>query len=434
MSRIVAFLPLFVLSACLPSLFGDPDCNASDLECNPAVLLAYAPIQYRLTAGGGHTCALQSSGIVRCWGQALNAANGALADIGAAAGTMPPPPLPLGGAVRQIAAGNFHTCVIMVDGTVRCWGLNDQGQLGVGAIATIGDNAGEMPPAITPLGGIAIQLSLGASHSCALMLGGAVKCWGDAAQGQLGQGSTTDIGVAPGQMPPPDVPLGEAAVAIGGGGGHTCALLASGSVKCWGQNSAGQLGQGNITNLGDNPGEMPPPSINLGGAVAQLAVSQGSNCTILQTGAVKCWGDGVNGALGYGNINSIGDNPGEMPPADVNLGGAASFLGSSGVSAFMCAAMRSGNLTCWGFNSNGQLGRGDAVNHGGAPGDVPPAATPVSGAVYQIATGGFFTCVMLIDSSVQCWGAAGVGQLGYENITQLGDNPGELPTAFVRYR
>lgn len=434
MRRLVALVALSSVAPLLSLCFSADECNAADPLCSPVVLLSYAPIQYSLVAGDAHVCALQSTGQVRCWGQALFGANGALADIGAAPGTMPPAPLPLGGPVRHLATGEFHSCVIMVDGAVRCWGSNDQGQLGIGATANIADDPGEMPPAITALGGAALQLSLGSAHSCALMVGGAVKCWGDGAAGQLGQGSTNDIGVAAGQMPPPDIALGEAAVSIHAGGSHTCALMVSGAVKCWGEGANGRLGTENSLAIGDNPGEMPPPAINLGGSVAQVVAGEASNCARLQNGAVKCWGFAGNGRLGYENALDIGDGTGEMPPADLNLGGSALLLGGAGNGAHQCAHLASGDLKCWGFNSNGQLGQGTAIDLGGVPGNMPPPTTPISGRIYQIATGGFFTCVMHLDASVQCWGAGGTGQLGYETSAALGDGPGEMPTPFVRYR
>jgi len=95
---------------------------------------------------------------------------------------------------------------------------------------------------------------------------------------------------------------------------HTCAALESGAVKCWGDAEYGAIGSGDNDDLGNQPGEMPPPDVNLGGSVVALAVGQLFNCALMQNNAVRCWGYNTHGSLGYGHTNHIGDEPGEMPP------------------------------------------------------------------------------------------------------------------------
>ena len=98
---------------------------------------------------------------------------------------------------------------------------------------------------------------------------------------------------------------------------HTCVLLVGGNVRCWGDGGGGQLGYGNSNDIGDQPGEMPPANVNLGGPVEQLFVGGAHNCALMGDGTLRCWGANNYGQLGYGNTNSVGDQPGEMPPPPV---------------------------------------------------------------------------------------------------------------------
>jgi len=110
------------------------------------------------------------------------------------------PSVALGRAARAIAAGRNHTCALLDDGSVRCWGLNDLGQLGRGSAGNVGLNPGEiaaLPPTDLGPGRTAVAIDAG-SHTCALLDNGGVKCWGPNESGQLGQGNTTSIGAAGG--------------------------------------------------------------------------------------------------------------------------------------------------------------------------------------------------------------------------------------------
>jgi alpha-tubulin suppressor-like RCC1 family protein len=148
-----------------------------------------------------------------------------------------------------------------------------------------------------------------------------VKCWGQGSNGKLGQGNTTTLGEGPNEMGDNltivDLGTGRTATAISAGQNHTCALLDNASVKCWGSNSNGQLGQGNTNNLGDGANEMGDnlTSIDLGTGRTATAISASSadhTCVLLDNSAVKCWGYGDDGRLAQGNTNTIGDDSNEM--------------------------------------------------------------------------------------------------------------------------
>ena len=143
----------------------------------------------------------------------------------------PPPP-------AQVGAGLYHTCAVLGDGNVRCWGFSGDGQVGYGNTNVIGDN--ETPAAAGPVdlgaGRTATALAVGDYHSCAVLDNGTVRCWGYGNEGQLGLISRLSIGdnESPGSVGPINVGTGRTATAITAGGNHTCAVLDDGNVRCWG--------------------------------------------------------------------------------------------------------------------------------------------------------------------------------------------------------
>jgi len=303
-----------------------------------------------------------------------------------------------------LAAGQSHTCALLDDYTVKCWGDNTYGQLGQGDTANRGDDPNEMGdnlPAIDlgtdssshPLDAFAIVA--GAYHTCALLFNNettavTVKCWGNNASGQLGLGDTTNRGDDPGEMgdnlPAIDLGTGRTATALAAGPSHTCTVLDDGTAKCWGDNSSGQLGQGNTNNLGNAPGEMGDnlPAIDLGtGRTALVISANGStSCALLDDFTIKCWGDNTDGQLGQGDTTNRGDDPGEMgdnlPAIDLGGGRTAVAVGS-GIS-HTCALLANQRVKCWGDNSYGQSGQGNTADFptlGGQPGQMGDALPPI---------------------------------------------------------
>ena len=336
--------------------------------------------------------------------------------------------------VADLDAGANHSCVVMDDGSVRCWGKNDQQQLGLGDTVNRGDVTGQtganLPTVDLGVGRTALEVSTGADHSCARLDDSSVRCWGDNTLGRLGVGDTTSSSGAV------DLGPNRTATAISAGNGFTCALLDNGSVKCWGVNDAGQLGQGDTTLRGDSSASMGVnlPAVDLGLGQTAVAVSAGDShvCVLLSAPnnlyPVKCWGANANGQLGQESIENLGDGPGEMGdallPVDLGTGLLATQVSAGGNST--CAVLSDGAVTstkCWGANGFAQLGIGDTTDRGtasGQMGDQLPAVDlgtdganpPTSHYPIEVTNAIDHTCVRLEDGSVRCWGNNAAGQLG----------------------
>jgi alpha-tubulin suppressor-like RCC1 family protein len=239
---------------------------------------------------------------------------------------LPAVDLGAGKLAAQIDMGAFHTCARLTDGAVKCWGACSQGVCGLPGNPVIGDGPNEMgdnlPTVDLGVGAAAAKLALGSYHSCALLTDGRVKCWGQGDRGQLGLGDPANRGDNPGEMgdalPAVDLGGGVTVIDIESLGDSTCALLGDGSVKCWGWNLHGQLGLGDTANRGDGPGEMGDalPAVDLGtGRTAVAIASAIATCAVLDDGSLKCWGQNYAGGLGLGDVASRGDQPGEMGDA-----------------------------------------------------------------------------------------------------------------------
>ncbi|MDI3282658.1 hypothetical protein [Polyangium sp. 15x6] len=402
-----------------------------------------------VSSGGGFTCAVLSDEKARCWGSASDGAIGSegTENLGDEPGEMGhhlrAVELGEGARVVEVVTGGSFSCALLRDGRVKCWGTKSHGVLGLGLGKAVGNEPGDMGDALPFVnlgtGATVKSIAAGSTHICALLADGRVKCWGDGFRGALGLGDTEDRGDDPAEMGDalPAVDLGASAVvlAISAAQYHSCALLTSGHVKCWGSGSLGQLGTGNKETRGDDPGEMGDalPAIDLGNGAKALAVAAWGNhtCALLHDGRVKCWGSGTDGSTGQGDTLHRGDEPGEMgdalPAVDLGVGATATAISGD------CVLLDGGRVKCWGYNGYGTLGLGDTKARGDEPGEMGdhlPYVDLGAGAVaVAVVPRGSHTCVILQEGRIKCWGGNILGQLGLGDHEDRGDEPGEMGDA-----
>jgi len=268
--------------------------------------------------------------------------------------------------VLQVGAADDFSCVLLKDGTVRCWGANVLGQLGNGTT-----QKSSRPVPVIGLTDVT-QIAVGGSHACALRRDRALRCWGNNTNGALGDG-TQEWSTLP--VPVPGIEGVERVWASRWR--TTCARLPGATYKCWGNNNAGQIPDGSTAD------SLLPVGVPAFANAADLAMGEGSTCTRSTSGAVKCYGQ-------LGKPVSIA----VTAAADVALG-----------DGFGCA-IENGAVRCWGINSRGQLGNG-----GNAASKVP-VTVPLPMNAKAIRAGSDHVCAILNDGAAYCWGGNGAGQLG----------------------
>ena len=371
-----------------------------------------------ISAGALHTCVLTATGDLKCWG-----ANG-LGQLGDGRNcgtpcTTPVDVVGLGGGAAAFVAGSFHTCALTLAGGVKCWGSNAGGQLGDGTTAkrTAPVDVSGLTSGVTAVavGGVDI------GHTCALTTAGGVKCWGYNFYGHLGDGTS---GSGNNRTTPVDVVGLESSVAaVALGGFHSCALTAAGGVKCWGYNVTGQLGNG-MTSFSQT---VPVDVVGLTSGVAEISAGGRHTCALTTVGSVKCWGANEFGQLGDGTTST------RTTPVDVvGLGGGVAAVDAGAVHT--CALTTAGGVKCWGDNDVGQLGDGTTADRT-APVEVPGLSDGVAAiAVGGINLGAIpaitgHTCAATTGGGVKCWGGNSLGQLGNGTRGALGDansTPGDV--------
>jgi alpha-tubulin suppressor-like RCC1 family protein len=369
-----------------------------------------------IVAGAAHACALSRSGEVSCWGRndVGQLGYGHTDSIGDDEPAAAHGAVDVGGPVVALAAGGQHTCAIMAKGSIRCWGYGGDLALGNGngKYYTVGDDESpsDMGDAIIYSNSPFVQLAAGDHHTCMRNEIGSIKCWGDSPEGALGYGHSTKTGGWLG-----NVPLGGSMSFLVAGAEHSCAVVEGGLVRCWGEATA--LGYGGFDNIGDNemPSSLAPHS--LGEAVTQLAAGERHTCALTASGAVRCWGLGSDGVLGYANKLSVHN---AAAAGIVNLGGIAVQITAG--QRHNCALGVDGSVRCWGEGRSGALGYGNTEDVG--DNEVPAIAGVValSEPVSQLAAGDGFTCALLASGAVQCWGSGDDGRLGYGNERNIGDD------------
>lgn len=343
----------------------------------------------QITAGAWHTCVLTTYGGVKCWG---NNGAGQLGDGTNTNRLTPVDVVGLSSGVARLHGHYYHTCALTTSGGVKCWGDNSAGQIGDG----IGDGTRtwrSTPASPLNLAESVVGLAGRGWYTCALTAAGAVKCWGQNSYGQLGDGSTTT------RLTPVTVSgLDSGVVSLAGGTYHVCAVMSAGPVKCWGRNLEGQLGDGTTTD------RLTPVAVTgLSSGVRSLQGGWYYTCALTTAGGVKCWGANSSGQLGDGTFTS------RNIPADVSgLGSGVVGLASGGY--HVCAWTDTGAAKCWGQNTRGQLGDGSTSARS------TPVSVGAAAGVTDMAAGDSHTCAIW-SGAAWCWGYNNEGQLGNATLT-----------------
>lgn len=282
-----------------------------------------------------------------------------------------------------MSKGHQHSCALTSAGGAVCWGRNDFGQLGNNSTAN-----SNVPVAVVGLSSGVRQVEAGGIFTCALLETGSVKCWGYNNFGQLGNGTTNNSWV------PVNVLNLDNAISLAAGASHICAVTAVGGVRCWGYNSDGQIGDGSGTHR--------TTPVNVLGVSGAIAAGGGyvHSCALLNNGRVKCWGNNQQGQLGNGTINSS--------YVQVDVQGLTDATGLAVGFYHNCVRTQSNGAKCWGYNAYGQRGTGDVS--GGLTFNVVNGLSGV--ASISSAPHAHSTCATLVDGSAWCWGYNNAGQLG----------------------
>jgi alpha-tubulin suppressor-like RCC1 family protein len=314
------------------NLFTPSPTSSVQLQIGVLNTITYHPI----STGGEHTCALTKAGGVKCWG--LNS-SGQLGDDTTTDRHAPVDVVGLGSSVTAISAGIDFTCALTSTGGVKCWGRNNSYQLGDG---TTTDRPN--PVDVVGLSSGVTAISAGIDFTCALTSAGGVKCWGSNNSGQLGD-NTTYARPAPVDV----VGLSSGVTAISAGG-HTCALTSAGGVKCWGTNGKGELGD-NTTYTRLTPVDV----VGLSSGVIAISAGYFHTCVLMDTGGVKCWG--------WNQFGELGDDTTTDRWAPVDVVGLSSGITAVAASDLhTCALTSAGGVKCWGQNEFGQLGDNTKTN------------------------------------------------------------------------
>ena len=361
-----------------------------------------------LEAGANHSCALFNQGNIRCWGRNNSGelGYGHRSNIGDDETPLSEGDVSVGEEIVKVSLGSDFTCALLKTGQVKCWGSNNYSNLGSVVSSSFSYNQEAFSHKVIDFGTSmkVVDIDSGHRHSCALFESGQVKCWGLNSSGQLGLGHTTSsTGYLPSRLD--FVDIGGIATAISLGNNSSCAALGNGNIKCWGSNTHGQLAQGNTGAIGDDELPSSISAISLGGHVVELSSGYDFHCARISNGDIKCWGYNRNGELGLNHNNTVGDD--ESPQDPVSLGMRAVKVASGRSSS--CALLEDNNIKCWGSNSYGQIGETSL--------ETISLAEPV----IDIAVGSGYSCVVLLSGKVNCWGYNRNGELGIASSTNTTD-------------
>ena len=342
----------------------------------------------------GHTCALLADRSVQCWG------SNAVGQLGNGSTTSSPTPVNVVGisTAVAIAAGGDHTCALLENNTVQCWGHGRFGQLGTGntsSSTTPVQVAGLFP---------AIAIAAGLHSTCAILEGGSVKCWGTGPITGSSTGTTSSFPVSVSGI--------STATSISSSENHTCVILENGEVSCWGGNNVGQLG-----NRSNADSTVPQAVFGVSGA-SSIATGRLHSCASLVTGEVKCWGDNEYNKLGRTTSLRAYQDSGLV----AGVGSVHSVVAGDN---HTCALITDGAVTCWGRNSFGQLSGG--ISNAG----FSPRFVPQNSPTMFVSAGDNNTCAIRENGYTYCWGAGYLGQLGSGGAVDTGTPQQVLPSNVI---
>lgn len=359
-------------------------CGGCGIVCIGACIGTTCNDPIHISAGFDHTCAITALGDLYCWGRNVSREIG----VGSSdAMVLVPTKVPTAGPVRNVALGGVllngnppteyaHTCAVLQDTTVQCWGSNSFGELGIGS-----GGWQDKPSTVVSLVKAA-EISAGGRHTCAITENQELLCWGANDVGQLGIGQ-----VGPEKMAPTSVVAGVKMVSTGID--HSCAIMTAGDLVCWGKNGWGRLGNGSQND------EAAPIVVSLTG-VERISAGREHTCAI-KAGAIYCWGNGYQGQLGIENEFSWREkptDPSSMPPANLVAAGWQHTVG---------IAAGDGQAYGWGVLT--------PIGDGGTAGDYVPKPSGFLDVV-EIAVGRAHTCALTKTGRIYCWGDNQNGQMG----------------------
>jgi alpha-tubulin suppressor-like RCC1 family protein len=359
------------------------------------------PLASQISSRAEHTCIVRPDANVACWG------SNNFGELGDGTRTTRNTPVRVLGLtdVLSVSVGGTnragqvseHSCAVLYDMTLRCWGNNTDGQLGDGTFEPHSSPAIVLDPwGEKQLTGVASVVT-GGNHTCALLVDGTVYCWGDNLSGQLG------VGVVDKHRPMPQKVMGLSGVTqLIAGGFHNCAVLSDGSMECWGAGAFGQLGNGLNVNE-------PLPALNWAPkSVVAMAAGEYHTCAVSSDGELMCWGKNDAGQLG--DLTVVDSAVPEVVLANVS--------GVATGESHTCAVMNDTTVRCFGKNNDGQIGNGTRTAHVSAPAPVlwAPGYSPIF-LMMDASAGSDFTCTLGLADTVGCWGSNASGQLGDGTFT-----------------
>lgn len=363
-------------------------------------------------ATGNNGCVVLADGAVRCWGSGSHGApepyTARWQDAEARATRL----RFTGRRAIDVMGNDYHYCALLDDGSARCWGSGFYGQLGQGSAEDIGDDADEPPDTYTRIAFASpiAQLSIGGDTSCARLANGSVRCWGRSVWMGVPLASDQYVGDESHELPStfPELAFGEAVVDLATGNNHRCAVLQSGSMKCWGSGLYGALGNGGTAIVG-GPTVPPPasfPTISYAGGIAAAALSSTGSCAVLRgSTTLRCWGRWVNAGVD----DFIGDTPAETPAQFLSFSFGEALSQVDGGYTTFCGLDAGGRAVCWGSGNLGQLGNGSTDFVGDSPLETPATfpriqfGSPITSIDLDFQGGG--ACAVLASGSLRCWGA-----------------------------